>query len=191
MTEDDKITSLSLHESLTDETQAPIEGSQADVARLQKLGERTLANRTKLLDRFNQMPLYGKSREKALTGNKERWRVDGVASDHPLVQMVLSLRLDEDELMQKEHKDGEYVFVLDMEAKERMRLKLAIKTKIADLLISLQKENDQVFKELQSYIEHENRKKEHKDKMSQSEKKGLGELSTAELRALAVQAEVK
>lgn len=182
--EDKKL--ISLEESFTEENNAPPDGAQADIARLQKLGERTLTNRTRLLDRFNQMPLYGKSREKALTGKKERWRVDGVASDHPLVQMILSLRLDEDELMEK---DGD-TFVMDMEAKERLRLKLSIKTKIADLLISLQKENDQVFKELQTYIEHENHKKEHKEKLAASERKGLADLSDAELLKLAKEVEV-
>jgi len=105
--------------------------------------------------------------------------------------MVLSLRLDEDELMEKKKVKNpetgkmEDVYVMEMYADARLKLKLSIKTKLADLLISLQRENDQVFKELQAYIEHQTHKEEHKDKMEMAGNKRLDELSDFELLKLA------
>jgi hypothetical protein len=185
---------VSLTEPLVSPSGLPVKGVDTDIGKLQKLGERTLANRTRLLDRFNQLPLYGKPRKRAEDNGgsgRQNWRLEGNSADHPLVQMVLSLRLDEDELMEKEEfKDPESGkkkerYVMEMFADARLKLKLSIKTKIADLLISLQRENDQVFKELQAYIEHQTHKEEHKDKMEMAGNKRLDELSDFELLKLA------
>lgn len=130
---------------------------RADAAKLKELQERTLRNRTRLLDRYHQLPLYGKAREQADTSPRSRWKMAGCPSDHPLVQCILSLRTDEDELLTMRE---------ELEAKEFVRLKLAIKTKIADLLLALQKENDQVYREVVDVLEFDQRKTEHSEKMA-------------------------
>lgn len=167
---------LSLTESLESPAIAPPEGAKADLSKLQSLQERIFRNRTRLLDRFNQLPLYGKPRKDAKEMNRCQWKLAGTGGDHPLVQMILSLRQDEEDL------EGLRV---DMEAKDYARSRLAIKTKIADLLLALQKENDQVYAEMQQVLNLDQRQKEHADKMKVAAGKTDEEASDAELVAKA------
>lgn len=168
--------------SLTDalETPANVPAGRADVATLQKLQERTLRNRTRLLDRFHQMPLYGKAREKMNTP-KARWAMDGCPSDHPIVQTILSLRNEEQTLadMEATLKENE------VEWKDWYKLKLAVKTKIADLLLALQKENDKVYDELMQILLHEQQITQHNDKMAHLSGKKDEDASDAEIIAKA------
>lgn len=171
MTEDREI--LSLTDAL--ETPAPGPAGRADVATLQKLQERTLRNRTRLLDRFHQMPLYGKAREK-VNSAKSRWAMDGCPSDHPIVQMILSLRNEEDELCKMKTGEEEGV-----EWKDWYKLKLSLKTKIADLLLALQKENDKVYDELTQILVHDQQQAQHLDKMAVAVGRSDADLSDEEL----------
>jgi hypothetical protein len=168
---------LSLAESLESPTNAPPEGAKADLAKLQSLQERIFRNRTRLLDRFNQLPLYGKPRKDAKEGNRCQWKLVGTGGDHPLVQMILSLRQDEDEL--------DSLVDDDLETKDRLRIKLSIKTKVADLLLALQKENDQVYSEMQDVLTMDQRQKEHADKMAIASGKKDEDASDADLIAKA------
>jgi hypothetical protein len=169
---------LSLAESLESPTNAPPEGAQADLAKLQSLQERIFRNRTRLLDRFNQLPLYGKPRKDAKEGNRCQWKLVGTGGDHPLVQMILSLRQDEEEL-----DCGEVQELMDR--KDWYRAKLSIKSKIADLLLALQKENDQVYSEMQDVLNMDQRQKEHADKMAIASGKKDEDASDADLIAKA------
>jgi hypothetical protein len=166
----------SLTEALESPKNAPPKGAKPVIEQLQGLQSRTMGNRTRLLDRYHQLPLYGKARDKS-DGPKCRWMRDGMPSDHPLVQMILSLRMDEEELVLKENDE----YVTEMEPKERLRLKLSVKSKIADLLLALQKENDQIYKELQEVILLDQRQKEHADKMAIAANRKDEELSDAEI----------
>jgi hypothetical protein len=56
-----------------------------------------------------------------------------------------------------------------------------VKSKIADLLLALQKENDQIYKELQEVILLDQRQKEHADKMAIAANRKDEELSDAEI----------
>jgi hypothetical protein len=175
---------LSLTESLESPAIAPPEGAKADLAKLQSLQERIFRNRTRLLDRFNQLPLYGKPRKDAQEGNRCQWKLIGTGGDHPLVQMILSLRCDEEEL------DRDQANALDdplklMDRKDYVRAKLSIKSKIADLLLALQKENDQVYSEMQDVLNMNQRQVEHADKMAAAAGKKDEDLSNAELQAKA------
>lgn len=149
--------------SLSDALETPANGpvGRADIATLQRLQERTLRNRTRLLDRFHQMPLYGKAREKMNTP-KAKWAMDGCPSDHPIIQTILSLRNEEQTLSEMESTLKEN----EVEWKDWYKLKLAVKTKIADLLLALQKENDKVYDELMAVLEHDQRITQHDDKMA-------------------------
>lgn len=169
---------LSLTESLESPASGPIEGAKADLAKLQSLQERIFRNRTRLLDRFNQLPLYGKPRVDAKEKHKCQWKLSGTGGDHPLVQMILSLRNDEEMLDLGEVKEA-------MERKDWYRAKLSIKSKIADLLLALQKENDQVYSEMQDVLNMEQRKTEHKDKMAIASNRKDEDGSDAELIAKA------
>ncbi len=169
---------LSLTESLESPAIAPPEGAKADLAKLQSLQERIFRNRTRLLDRFNQLPLYGKPRKDAQEGNRCQWKLIGTGGDHPLVQMILSLRQDEDMLDLGEVQET-------MERKDWYRAKLSIKSKIADLLLALQKENDQVYSEMQDVLNMSQRQAEHSDKMALASGKKDEESSDAELTAKA------
>jgi len=164
---------LNLTEAL--ETPSTDPAGRADIATLQKLQERTLRNRTRLLDRFHQMPLYGKAREK-MNSSRSRWAMDGCPSDHPIVQMILSLRNEEEELSKME--TGEEAGV---EWKDWYKLKLSLKTKIADLLLALQKENDKVYDELMQILIHDQQKAQHADKMAIAVGKSDSDLSDDEL----------
>lgn len=166
--------SLSLTESLESPAIAPPEGAKADLAKLQSLQERIFRNRTRLLDRFNQLPLYGKPRKDAKEGNRCQWKLVGTGGDHPLVQMILSLRQDEEELETGEMKGL-------MERKDWVRAKLAVKSKIADLLLALQKENDQVYAEMHDVLLMDQRQVEHADKMAVATGRADSDLSDAEL----------
>lgn len=172
----DPTLALSLSEALESPTIAPPEGAKADLAKLQSLQERIFRNRTRLLDRFNQLPLYGKPRKDAKEGNRCQWKLVGTGGDHPLVQMILSLRQDEEELED---------VAADMERKDYARAKLSIKSKIADLLLALQKENDQVYSEMQDVLNMEQRQTEHADKMAVAAGKKDEDASDAELTAKA------
>ncbi len=176
MRTDDPTDALPLSESLESPASGPIEGAKADLAKLQSLQERIFRNRTRLLDRFNQLPLYGKPRKDAKEGNRCQWKLVGTGGDHPLVQMILSLRQDEDELLELKP---------DMDAKDFARAKLSIKSKIADLLLALQKENDQVYSEMQDVLNMEQRKTEHRDKMAIASNRKDEDGSDAELIAKA------
>ncbi len=142
------------------------------------LQERIFRNRTRLLDRFNQLPLYGKPRKDAKEGNRCQWKLVGTGGDHPLVQMILSLRQDEEEMDLGEVQEV-------MERKDWLRAKLSIKSKIADLLLALQKENDQVYSEMQDVLNMSQRQSEHADKMSIASGKKDEDSSDAELIAKA------
>lgn len=159
-------------EMALDETGAVLEGAKADLGKLQGLQERTLRNRTRLLDRYHQLPLYGKAREQAETATKSRWKIAGCPSDHPLVQMVLALRSDEEELV---------ALQADMEPREFVRAKLAIKSKLADLLIALQKENDKVYDEVTDVVKDGRLQAHHEDKMRIAEGRSDADLSDDEL----------
>lgn len=174
MTEPKEREILSLTEAL--ETPSPDPAGRADIATLQKLQERTLRNRTRLLDRFHQMPLYGKAREKMNTP-KSRWHMQGMPSDHPIIQTILSLRTEEEALekMESDLKENE------VEWKDWYKLKLAVKTKIADLLLALQKENDKVYDELMQILVHDQQKAQHADKMAIAVGKSDADLSDDEL----------
>ena len=168
--------------SLTDALETPANGpaGRADIATLQKLQERTLRNRTRLLDRFHQMPLYGKAREKMNTP-KAKWAMDGCPSDHPIIQAVLSLRMEEDRLSEMESslkEDG-------VEWKDWYKLKLAVKTKIADLLLALQKENDKVYDELMQIVVHDQQITQHNAKMALATGKSDADLSDDQIAAKA------
>lgn len=167
--------------TLSDTLETPASGpaGRADIATLQKLQERTLRNRTRLLDRFHQMPLYGKAREKMNTP-KARWHMDGCPSDHPIVQMILSLRNEEDELSTMDKGEG-----TDVEWKDWYKLKLAVKTKIADLLLALQKENDKVYDELMQILVHDQQITQHEQKLALASGKKDEDSSDAELTAKA------
>ena len=154
-----------------DAESAPV-GAKPDVPRLQGLQSRTLENRTRLADRYHQMPLYGEARTQADKG-KARWKLTGKPSDHPLVQTILALRLDEDELMALPAEE--------IEAKERHKLRLAIKSKITDLLLALQKENDRIYDEVQEIILLDQRQAEHADKMAVASGKSDSDLSDDEI----------
>jgi hypothetical protein len=164
---------LALSPSLESPAIAPPEGAKADLSKLQSLQERIFRNRTRLLDRFNQLPLYGKPRKDAKEGHKCQWKLSGTGGDHPLVQMILSLRQDEEELDKLQAED--------LETKDRLRIKLSIKTKVADLLLALQKENDQVYSEMQDVLNMDQRQKEHADKMAIAANRKDEELSDAEI----------
>ncbi len=166
--------------SLTDALESPAEApaGRADIATLQKLQERTLRNRTRLLDRFHQMPLYGKARDKMNTP-KARWHMDGCPSDHPIVQMILSLRNEEEELAKMDHEGA------GVDWKDWYKVRLTVKSKIADLLLALQKENDKVYDELMQIIVHDQQITQHADKMSIASGKKDEDLSNAELIAKA------
>lgn len=166
----------SLVDALSSESDVPA-GAKPDVPRLQGLQSRTLENRTRLTDRYYQIPLYGEARLQADRSPKARWKLTGKPSDHPLVQTILALRADEDELMAIP-KD-------EIEQKERHRLRLGIKSKITDLLLALQKENDRIYDEVQEIITLDQRQKEHADKMKVAAGKTDEEASDAELVAKA------
>ncbi len=163
--------------SLTDalETPANAPAGRADIATLQKLQERTLRNRTRLLDRFHQMPLYGKAREKMNTP-KAKWAMDGCPSDHPIVQMILSLRNDEDEMGKVNVGEESGV-----EWKDWYKLRLAVKTKIADLLLALQKENDKVYDELMQILVHDQQITQHQEKLAAASGRSDSDLSDDEI----------
>ncbi len=171
--------SLALTEALESPVNVPA-GAKADLARLQSLQERIFRNRTRLLDRFNQLPLYGKPRKDAKEGNRCQWKLVGTGGDHPLVQMILSLRQDEEELDRDQASATENSLLL-MDRKDYVRAKLSIKSKIADLLLALQKENDQVYSEMQDVLNMDQRQKEHEDKMSVARNQREEELPDAEL----------
>lgn len=173
---------LSLSESLESPAEAPPEGAKADIPRLQSLQSRTLNNRTRLADRYHQMPLYGEARAAAGNG-KARWKLTGRPSDHPLVQTILALRQDEDELMALPSEE--------IEAKERHKLRLAIKSKITDLLIALQKENERIYDEVQEIILLDQRQKEHADKMAAAAGRRDEESSDADILAKAQRLGIK
>jgi hypothetical protein len=172
----DPTLALLLSDALESPANGPPEGAKADLAKLQSLQERIFRNRTRLLDRFNQLPLYGKPRKDAKEGNRCQWKLSGTGGDHPLVQMILSLRQDEEDL------EG---MASEMERKDWVRSKLAIKAKIADLLLALQKENDQVYAEMQDVLNMDQRQKEHKDKMNLAANRKDEDGSDAELIAKA------
>jgi hypothetical protein len=176
MTDLDPTLALSLSEALESPAIAPPEGAKADLAKLQSLQERIFRNRTRLLDRFNQLPLYGKPRKDAKEGNRCQWKLVGTGGDHPLVQMILSLRQDEEEME---------ALKADMEPKDYLRAKLSTKSKIADLLLALQKENDQVYSEMQDVLNMSQRQTEHADKMAVAAGKKDEDTSDAELAAKA------
>lgn len=167
---------LSLTEAL--ETPANAPAGRADVATLQKLQERTLRNRTRLLDRFHQMPLYGRAREKMNTP-KAKWHMDGCPSDHPIVQMILSLRNEEEELSKMDHEGA------GVDWKDWYKVRLSVKSKIADLLLALQKENDKVYDELMQILLHDQQITQHSDKMAHLNGKKDEDSSDADLRAKA------
>jgi hypothetical protein len=167
---------LSLTESLESPVSAP--AGRADIATLQKLQERTLRNRTRLLDRFHQMPLYGKAREKMNTP-KAKWAMDGCPSDHPIVQMILSLRNEEEELAKMDHEGA------GVDWKDWYKVRLTVKSKIADLLLALQKENDKVYDELMQIIVHDQQITQHADKMAIASGKKDEDASDADLIAKA------
>lgn len=169
---------LSLTESLESSANAPPEGAKADLSKLQSLQERIFRNRTRLLDRFNQLPLYGKPRKDAKEGNRCQWKLSGTGGDHPLVQMILSLRQDEENLDLGEVREV-------MEPKDWHRAKLSIKSKIADLLLALQKENDQVYSEMQDVLNMSQRQTEHADKMAHLSGKKDEDAGDAEIVAKA------
>lgn len=173
---------LPLTESLENPAAGAPVGAKADLTKLQSLQERIFRNRTRLLDRFNQLPLYGRPRESAKEGHKCQWKLVGTGGDHPLVQMILSLRMDEEELES---------LADDMEKKDWVRAKLSIKSKIADLLLALQKENDQVYQEMHDVLLLEQRQAEHKDKMDVAAGKRDEDQSDAELLAKAKRLGVK
>lgn len=175
--DDQSLSMGSLTEALESPEKAPPKGAKPAIEQLQGVQDRTLNNRARLQDRYHQLPLYGKARAKA-DGGKAAWMKDGMPSDHPLVQMILSLRIDEEELVAKE--DGEYV--IEMEAKDRLKLKLAVKAKMSDLLLALQKESGQIYDEVMQIISHDQRQKEHSDKMSVARNLKEEELSDEELR---------
>lgn len=167
---------LSLTESLESPANDIPEGARPDLAKLQSLQDRIFRNRTRLLDRFNQLPLYGKPREDAKIKNRCQWKLIGTGGDHPLTQLILSLRQDEEDLD---------ALKPDMEAKDYARSKLAIKSKIADLLLALQKENDEAYSEIRDVIMHDQRQTEHADKMAHLSSKKDEESSDAEILAKA------
>ena len=169
---------LSLTEALEMPANAP--AGRADIATLQKLQERTLRNRTRLLDRFHQMPLYGKAREKMNTP-KAKWHMEGCPSDHPIIQTVLSLRMEEERLSEMEDSLKEN----EVEWKDWYKLKLSVKSKIADLLLALQKENDKVYDELMQILVHDQQMTQHADKMAVATGKADSDLSDAEIQAKA------
>lgn len=175
---------LSLTESLESPAIAPPEGAKADLAKLQSLQERIFRNRTRLLDRFNQLPLYGKPRKDAQEGNRCQWKLIGTGGDHPLVQMILSLRCDEEELDRDQANALEDPLKL-MDRKDYVRAKLSIKSKIADLLLALQKENDQVYSEMQDVLNMSQRQTEHADKMAVASGKSDSDLSDDQITAKA------
>jgi hypothetical protein len=176
MTDPDEI--LNLTEAL--ETPANAPAGRADIATLQKLQERTLRNRTRLLDRFHQMPLYGKAREKMNTP-KARWHMEGMPSDHPIIQTILSLRMEEDRLSEMESSLKEN----EVEWKDWYKLKLSVKSKIADLLLSLQKENDKVYDELMQILVHDQQMTQHADKIALAAGKRDEDASDADIMAKA------
>lgn len=169
---------LSLTDSLESPASALPDGAKADLTKLQSLQDRIFRNRTRLLDRFNQLPLYGKPRKDAKEGNRCQWKLVGTGGDHPLVQMILSLRQDEEELEAPEMAEA-------MDRKDWVRAKLAIKSKIADLLLALQKENDQVYSEMQDVLNMSQRQAEHADKMAIAAGKRDEDASDAEIIAKA------
>lgn len=174
--DDSPLTMGSLSEALESPENAPPKGAKPVIEQLQGVHNRTLSNRARLQDRYHQLPLYGKARAKS-DGPKVAWMKDGMPSDHPLVQMILSLRMDEEELVAKE--GGEYV--IEMEAKDRLKLKLAVKAKMSDLLLALQKESGQIYDEVMQIIQHDQRQKEHADKMAVARGQKDEELPDAEL----------
>lgn len=167
---------LPLAEALESPANGPV--GRADIATLQKLQERTLRNRTRLLDRFHQMPLYGRAREKMNTP-KARWTMDGCPSDHPIIQMILSLRNEEEELAKMDHEGA------GVDWKDWYKARLSVKSKIADLLLALQKENDKVYDELMAVIAHDQQITQHQDKMAIASGKKDEDASEAELIAKA------
>lgn len=170
---------LALTEALESPANVP-SGAKADLAKLQSLQDRIFRNRTRLLDRFNQLPLYGKPRKDAKEMNRCQWKLVGTGGDHPLVQLVLSLRQDEEDLDRDQAAALEDPLKL-MDRKDYVRAKLSIKSKIADLLLALQKENDLAYSEIMDVIHHDQRQKEHDDKMSVARNQSELELSDAEL----------
>lgn len=163
---------------LSDALESPANGpaGRADIATLQKLQERTLRNRTRLQDRFYQLPLYGKARDKC-AGPKARWTMDGCPSDHPLIQMILALRNDEQEL--------EGIPAEELETKERLKIRLSIKAKMADLLLALQKENERIYDEVMEVIQHDHSITQHEDKMAHLAGKSDDDAADADLIAKA------
>lgn len=173
---------LSLTESLESPVNDVPDGAKPDLAKLQSLQDRIFRNRTRLLDRYNQLPLYGKPRLDAKEKNRCQWKLSGTGGDHPLVQMILSLRQDEEDLD---------ALKPDMEAKDYVRSKLAIKAKIADLLLALQKENDEAYSEIHDVIAHDQRQLEHADKMAHLAGKKDEDASDAEVLAKAAKLGIK
>jgi hypothetical protein len=98
--------------------------------------------------------------------------------------MILSLRMDEEELERDQACGLEDPLKL-MDRKDYVRAKLSIKSKIADLLLALQKENDQVYSEMQDVLNMDQRQKEHKDKMNLAANRKDEDGSDAELVAKA------
>lgn len=171
---------LALTEALESPANVP-NGAKADLAKLQSLQDRIFRNRTRLLDRFNQLPLYGKPRKDAKEMNRCQWKLVGTGGDHPLVQLILSLRQDEEELE---------AMAEEMERKDWVRAKLSLKSKIADLLLALQKENDLAYSEIMDVIHHDQRQKEHDDKMSVARNQSELDLSDDELMKRAKAADI-
>ena len=167
---------LSLSEPLESPEKRPPAGSSVDLEALKGTHDRSFNNRARLQDRFHQLPIYGEARLQAEKTQKARWKITGRPSDHPLVQTILAIRMDEDELV---------AMKADLDPKEYLKLKLAVKSKIADLLISLQKENDQIHKEIMEFIALDQRQKEHADKMSIASGKKDEDAADAEILARA------
>lgn len=153
-------------------------GLKLDIDKVKRTISRFITNRMKKADRYNSLSLFGEKRKRAKADPKD-WTYKPMPGDTPDTQMLLHLA---DEL---EKLEG------DAEIDERLRenLKCNLRKQMSDLIGSAELANTKLFTELLSMVEHEQRVREHNDKMRAVAGQGDENLSDAELLDLARKAE--
>ena len=143
-------------------------GLTLDMDRVKVTISKHLRNRMRLADRFNRALISGGARKKALEDTSD-WRCRARDSDCPAVQAIfdLAFRIEECEAIEDE--------------KLRYSTMVQLYKQQCHLITAFESNNTRLFTELWSLVELHQRQVEHKDKVSA---KGLGELSTAQLREL-------
>lgn len=147
----------------------PVAGLTLDMPRVQKTISRWVERRMWLIDRFNSLSLFGHKRDAAKQDPKNSsWRIR--PGDPPVIQSILFI------VSELEHLNATITDEkLLVDARGRLQKQLF------DLITSAEAQNSKLFTELWDMVEHEQRKVEHKDKVTA---KGLTDISDAELRRI-------